>query len=141
MFTVCHSVLVLNEVSANGYTGFDTIQVGLRTLPIGFGIIGGSFIALLLISWTKGRVKAIMIIFTVVMTAFTAACSVATPDNIAMMYVIVSFASLGVGGVIIPSSIVSLPTLRARLLSMQSEFSSMPTLSAERNKVADVSPK
>jgi hypothetical protein len=88
-------------------TGNDPVGIGLRSLPIGFGIIGGAFIALLLIPITKGRVKAIMIVATAMMTAFCGAVSISRPDNIAVMYVIVTFASLGVGGVIIPGSIIA----------------------------------
>lgn len=41
------------------------------------------------------------------MTAFCGAVSISTPDNLNVMYVIVMFAALGVGGVIIPSSIIA----------------------------------
>ena len=48
-----------------------------------------------------------MIVFTALMTAGTGAVSTSTPDNMAVMYVVVTLASLGVGGVIIPSSIIA----------------------------------
>lgn len=48
-----------------------------------------------------------MIVATAMMTAFCGAVSISNPDNIATMYVIVTFASLGVGGVIIPGSIIA----------------------------------
>merc|ERR1711976_121560 len=44
--------------------GDDPVGVGIRTLPIGFGIVGGAAIALLLIPVTKGRIKELMIFFT-----------------------------------------------------------------------------
>lgn len=49
--------------------GNDPVGIGLRSLPIGFGIIGGAFIALLLIPISKGRITLIMIVFTALMTA------------------------------------------------------------------------
>lgn len=88
-------------------TGHDPIGIGIGSLPVGFGIIAGAGIALFLIPVTKGRVKAIMIVATAVMTAFCGAVSVSTPENMSLMYFIVTFASLGVGGVIIPSSIIA----------------------------------
>jgi hypothetical protein len=48
-----------------------------------------------------------MIFFTALMTAGTGAVSVNTPDNLNAMYAIVTIASIGVGGVIIPSSIIA----------------------------------
>lgn len=48
-----------------------------------------------------------MIFFTALMTAGTGAVCVNTPDNLGTMYAIVTIASLGVGGVIIPSSIIA----------------------------------
>ena len=53
-----------NDVNAGNYP----VKIGLRTLPIGFGIIGGAFIALFLIPITKGRITAIMIFFTALIT-------------------------------------------------------------------------
>jgi hypothetical protein len=48
-----------------------------------------------------------MIAATATMTAFCGAVSISTPHNVSTMYAIVTFASLGVGGVIIPSSIIA----------------------------------
>lgn len=41
------------------------------------------------------------------MPSGTGAVSTSTPDNVAVMYVVVTLASIGVGGVIIPSSIIA----------------------------------
>jgi hypothetical protein len=106
------------------FTGPGPVKIGLRTLPMGFGIIGGSFIgeypkyldhhevltippALALLPYIKGRIKELMIVATVIMTAFCGAMSVGTPDNINTLYAIVLFASLGCGAVIIPASIIA----------------------------------
>jgi len=87
--------------------GDDPVGIGIRSLPIGFGIIGGAAICLVLIPITKGRVKALMIFFTAMMTAGTGAVCVSNPDNLNVTYAIVTLASIGVGGVIIPSSIIA----------------------------------
>ncbi|OAL03750.1 MFS general substrate transporter [Phaeosphaeriaceae sp. SRC1lsM3a] len=87
--------------------GDDPVGIGIRSLPIGFGIIGGAVICLLLIPITKGRIRALMIFFTALMTAGTGAVSISTPHNLNAVYAVVTFASIGVGGVIIPSSIIA----------------------------------
>lgn len=48
-----------------------------------------------------------MIFFTAMMTAGTGAVCVSNPHNLNVVYAIVSIASIGVGGVIIPSSIIA----------------------------------
>lgn len=92
---------------ADFFLGDDPVGVGLRSLPIGFGIIGGAVICLVLIPLTKGRVRALMIFFTAVMTAGTGAMSVSTPYNLSTVYGVTTLAAIGVGGVIIPSSIIA----------------------------------
>jgi hypothetical protein len=93
--------------SFNMYGG-DPIPDGIRTLPIGFGIIGGAFLALVLIGATKGRTTILMIIFTCIMTAFTGAMAHASLDNLnSYVYPILTLSCVGVGSVIIPSSIIA----------------------------------
>jgi amino acid permease len=48
-----------------------------------------------------------MIVFTAMMTAGTGAVAVSNPDNLNTMYAITTIASVGVGGVIVPSSIIA----------------------------------
>lgn len=84
------------------------VKIGLRTLPIGFGIIGGAVISLVMIGLSKGRIRIIMPFWTVVMTAFVGAMSVADLHNLhTLVYPIVTLANIGVGAVIIPCSIIA----------------------------------
>jgi hypothetical protein len=87
--------------------GDDPVGIGIRSLPVGFGIIGGAVICLILIPITKGRIRLLMIFFTALMTAGTGAVAASTPENLNVMYAVVTLASIGVGGVIIPSSIIA----------------------------------
>ena len=88
--------------------GNDPLQIGIRTLPIGFGIIGGAVINLGLILATKGRTKFLMTFWCIWMTAFVGAMSVARTDNISpTVYPIVTLACVGVGAVIIPCSLIA----------------------------------
>jgi hypothetical protein len=87
--------------------GDDPIGVGVRSLPVGFGIIAGAVIALVAIPVTKGRIRALMIVFTAVMTGATGAMAIATPYNLNAVYAVLMIASIGVGGVIIPCTIIA----------------------------------
>lgn len=88
--------------------GNDPVQIGIRALPIGFGIIGGACINLGLILVTRGRIRWLMISWCVFMTAFVGAMSVARTDNInPTVYPIVTLACVGVGAVIIPCSLIA----------------------------------
>ncbi|KAF2129225.1 MFS general substrate transporter [Dothidotthia symphoricarpi CBS 119687] len=100
-------VLLLWPTQVYNVYGDDPVGVGVRGLPVGFGIILGAVICLVLIPATKGRIRLLMIFFTGMMTAFTGAMAIGTPHNLGTMYAIVTFASLGVGGVIIPCSIIA----------------------------------
>ena len=94
-------------LTANDSAGDDPVGIGIRALPIGLGIILGAVVCLVLIPITKGRIRALMIVSSAIMTAFTGAIAIATPHNISTMYAIVTFASIGVGAVIIPCSIIA----------------------------------
>ncbi|WPG98716.1 Hypothetical protein R9X50_00151000 [Acrodontium crateriforme] len=88
--------------------GADPVDVGIRTLPVGFGIIGGAVVGLVLIGVTKGRTTILTIFWCILMTGFTGAVSVARVDNLnSTVYPIVVFACIGVGAVIIPCSIIA----------------------------------
>jgi hypothetical protein len=100
---------ILNAASyqTNTCIGDDPLGVGIRSLPIGFGIIGGAVICLGLIPITKGRIRELMIFFTALMTAGTGAVCIATPHNPNIVYAVVTLGCVGVGGVIIPCSIIA----------------------------------
>jgi hypothetical protein len=87
--------------------GDDPLGVGIRSLPIGFGIIAGAVICLFLIPITKGRIRELMIFFTAMMTAGTGAMCIATPHNLNVVYAVVTIGCVGIGGVIIPCSIIA----------------------------------
>ncbi|PPJ59541.1 hypothetical protein CBER1_09796 [Cercospora berteroae] len=68
--------------------GDDPIQIGIRTLPIGSGIMFGAAFNLLLFGIFKGRTTFLMIFWTSVMTIFTGCVSVADRHNLnPMIYI------------------------------------------------------
>ena len=87
--------------------GDDPVGIGIRALPVGFGIIVGAAIALVLIPLTRGRTTVLMLVSCIIMTAGTGAMSLARRDNLPAVYGILTVASLGVGAVIIPCSIIA----------------------------------
>ena len=88
-------------------TGNDPLGIGIRSLPIGFGIIVGAALALISIPLIKGRTTPLMIFATALMTAGVGAVSISNTHNLSTVYVIITIASLGVGAVIIPCSILA----------------------------------
>ena len=64
-----HTLIFVVHLTDHPCTGNDPVGVGLRGLPIGFCIIGGAVISLVLIGVTKGRIRIIMIVFSAMMTA------------------------------------------------------------------------
>lgn len=101
-------VLLFYPTQCYNVWGADPTQVGIRALPIGFGIIVGAFVSLVLIGVTKGRTTMLLFFWCCFMTAFTGAMSVAKVDNLVpVVYPIITLACFGVGAVIIPASIVA----------------------------------
>ncbi|KAF2861456.1 MFS general substrate transporter [Piedraia hortae CBS 480.64] len=101
-------ILLIWPTQVYNMYGDDAIMAGVRNLPIGFGIIAGAVIALLLIGLTKGRTTALMLFFTACMTAATGCMAFATPTNLnSVVYPILTVAALSVGAVIFPCSLIA----------------------------------
>lgn len=83
---------------------------GLRGLPIGFGIVAGSCVGLILLGSVGilcRKAKHLMIFWSLFMTAFLGAMSAARTDNVGYALAMICLASFGVGGVILPVSVIS----------------------------------
>ncbi|KAL1636077.1 hypothetical protein SLS56_001429 [Neofusicoccum ribis] len=100
------SVLVWWPVQSESMYDKDPIQVGIRSLPIGFGIIGGSVIVAGLVSLLKGKIRTLITLSCALMTAGTGAMVIAKLDNLNEVYIALTLAAVGVGGVIIPNQII-----------------------------------
>lgn len=87
--------------------GHDPVQVGLRGMPIGFGILVGAFIVLWLLSIYRGGNRPLMIGSSIVMTAGCGALAAARLDNLPAVYGILVVAGLGIGGIVVPASIMT----------------------------------
>lgn len=63
------SVILFWPTQSFNQFGHDPVGVGLRSLPVGYGILAGACITLCLLSYMKGQIKALMIGSSILMTA------------------------------------------------------------------------
>ncbi|ORY18868.1 fungal trichothecene efflux pump [Clohesyomyces aquaticus] len=101
------SILMFWPTQAFNVYGHDPIGVGLRGLPVGFGILAGAFISLWALSAFRGNNKTILVVSSVLMTAGCGALSIARPDNLYQLWGILVVASLGIGGIVVPASVMT----------------------------------
>lgn len=101
------SVIMMWPTAAYNVYGHDPVGVGLRSLPIGFGILTGACVVLCLLTLLKGHNKALMIGSSVLMTAGCGALAVARVDNLHQLWGILTIAGLGIGGIVVPASIMT----------------------------------
>ncbi|KAL2839413.1 fungal trichothecene efflux pump [Aspergillus pseudoustus] len=100
-------LLLLWPTQCYNVYGDDPIGIDIRALPTGFGIVFGAALVLILIPVVKGRTTPLMIFSCALMTAATGAISVGTPHNLSTLWGLTTIASIAVGFVIIPSSIIA----------------------------------
>ncbi|KAL3472342.1 major facilitator superfamily domain-containing protein [Aspergillus californicus] len=101
------SVLMFWPTQAFNVYGHDPVQIGIRSLPIGFGIMAGACIILWLLSVLRGHNKELLIISSVLMTAGCGAMAISEPDNLYKLWGILVVAGLGIGGIVVPASIIT----------------------------------
>jgi hypothetical protein len=101
------SVILFWPTQAFNVYGHDPIGVGIRGFPVGFGILVGACIVLWLLSVFRGGNRMLMIISSVTMTAGCGAMAAATRYNLNAVYGILIIAGLGIGGIVIPASIIT----------------------------------
>jgi hypothetical protein len=63
------SVLMFWPTESFNVYGHDPVDVGIRSLPVGFGILAGACIVLVLLSVFRGHNKELLIVSSVLMTA------------------------------------------------------------------------
>ncbi|KAA8569416.1 hypothetical protein EYC84_001054 [Monilinia fructicola] len=101
------SVLLFWPTQAFNVYGHDPIGVGIRGLPIGFSILVGACVVLWLLSVFRGGNRMLMIISSCMMTAGCGALAAADLNNINAVYGILVVAGLGIGGIVVPASIIN----------------------------------
>jgi hypothetical protein len=101
------SVLLFWPTQAFNVYGHDPVGVGIRGMPIGFSILAGAFTILWLLSILRGHNRALMLISSCMMTAGCGALAAARIDNIKAVYGILVVAGFGIGGIVVPASIIT----------------------------------
>lgn len=102
------SVLMLWPSQAYNMYGHDPIGVGLRGLPFATSVLVGCIISLAILTRWRGGNRWLLFGASVVMTAGCGALACASLDNLAAVYVILVIAGLGVGGIVVPASLVAM---------------------------------
>jgi MFS family permease len=101
------SVLMFWPTEAFNVYGHDPVGVGIRSLPIGFGILAGACIVLVLLSVFRGHNKELLIASSVLMTAGCGALAIGRVDNMYQLWGLLVLAGLGIGGIVVPASIIT----------------------------------
>ncbi|KAJ6087921.1 hypothetical protein N7467_006835 [Penicillium canescens] len=101
------SVLMFWPTESFNVYGHDPVMVGVRSIPIGFSIMAGACIVLALLSVFRGHNKELLIISSILMTAGCGAMSIGRVDNMYQLWGILVLAGLGIGGIVVPASIIT----------------------------------
>jgi MFS family permease len=101
------SVIMFWPTQAFNVYGHNPIGVGVRGIPIGFSILSGACIVLWLLSVFRGHNKELMIISSIIMTAGCGSLAVARVDNLNTLWGLLIVAGFGIGGIVVPASIIS----------------------------------
>ncbi|PVH97455.1 MFS general substrate transporter [Periconia macrospinosa] len=101
------SILMFWPTQAFNVYGHDPIGVGIRGIPVGFSILAGACIVLWLLSLLRGHNKELLIASSVLMTAGCGSLAVARVDNLHQLWGLLIIAGLGIGGIVVPASIIS----------------------------------
>ncbi|KAG9858190.1 MFS multidrug transporter-like protein, partial [Aureobasidium melanogenum] len=101
------SILMFWPTACFNVYGHDPVGVGIRGLPVGFSILAGACVVLWLLSVFRGHNKVMMIVSSVLMTAGCGALSIARVDNLNQLWGILVVAGLGIGGIVVPASIIT----------------------------------
>ncbi|KAJ5825249.1 hypothetical protein N7474_002387 [Penicillium riverlandense] len=94
------SVLMFWPTESFNVYGHDPVAVGIRSIPIGFSILGGACIVLTLLSVFRGHNKELLIISC-------GALAIGRLDNLYQLWGILVLAGLGIGGIVVPASIIT----------------------------------
>jgi len=101
------SILMFWPTQAFNVYGHDPVGVGIRGIPVGFSILTGACIVLWLLSVLRGHNKALLIASSILMTAGCGSLAVATRDNLSTLWILLIIAGMGIGGIVVPASIIS----------------------------------
>jgi hypothetical protein len=95
----------------------DPVQVGLKGLAPGLSTtIGATFVNAAL-SWFPGHNRELLLVSTIIMTAFGGALACVTPDTPRTLVGLGTVAAFGVGGVLVPSATIAITVAPDELIA------------------------
>jgi MFS family permease len=100
------SILMFWPTQAFNVYGHDPVGVGIRGIPVGFSILAGACIVLWLLSLLRGHNKELLITSSILMTAGCGSLAVGRVDNLYQLWGLLVLAGLGIGGIVVPASII-----------------------------------
>ncbi|EKD12770.1 uncharacterized protein L3040_006923 [Drepanopeziza brunnea f. sp. 'multigermtubi'] len=101
------SIIMFWPTQAFNVYGHDPVEVGIRGIPVGFSILAGAVIVLWCLSVLRGGNRELIIISSVMMTAGCGALACADRFNLHQLWGILVLAGLGIGGIVVPASIIT----------------------------------
>ena len=101
------AVLLFWPSQAYNVYGQDPVGVGIRGIPIGFAVLLGACIVLWLLSVFRGHNRELMIISSCIMTAGVGSLASLHRDTLDRAWGLLVLAGLGIGGIVVPASIIS----------------------------------
>lgn len=81
----------------------DPITIGVRGLCYPCTILGRACLVSFLMGYTRGHVKLLFLLMAAIMTAFTGALALYTPDNPGYTITMATFAAFGNGALVVPA--------------------------------------
>ncbi|KAL5049149.1 hypothetical protein BDW71DRAFT_204901 [Aspergillus fruticulosus] len=100
------ALLVFWVLEATSVFDSDQVELGIRTMPYGFCIVGGAIISAVLISAFKGYLRLIMTGFCVVQVIGIGCMAAIKAADISTAWAPLIFSLLGIGGVLVPNQII-----------------------------------
>jgi len=101
------SVLMFWPTQAFNVYGHNPIGVGVRGIPIGFSILAGACVVLWLLSALRGYNRELLFVSSIIMTAGCGSLAVADLNNLNTVFGLLVIAGFGIGGIVVPASIIS----------------------------------
>ncbi|KAK0268450.1 hypothetical protein LTR54_017760 [Friedmanniomyces endolithicus] len=101
------SILMFWPTQAFNVYGHDPVGVGIRGIPVGFSILAGCCIVPWRLSTFRGHNRELLIVLSIPMTAGCGALAIGRVDNLYQMWGLLIVAGLGIGGMVVPASIIT----------------------------------
>lgn len=102
------SLIAFWPTQAYNVYGHDPVMVGVRAIPIGMALMVGAVVVLYLLSVFRGANRSLMVFSSVLMTAGCGAMAIARVDNMHQLWGLLVLAGLGIGGIVVPASIITM---------------------------------